>query len=756
MGRIARMRFALVRIIKVRHRILRRNIRRLRQRVHFISARLALHSRWRAARLWWKFRVAVSLSFGSLTGLLVAIGFVIALPDATISSPDWRPADVHLVSAAILGTALALVLTLSIVPAQKAADAFSAAILKLYARDPQTYLVFALLTVLTLMSLALGINWIQGTNSRYALAIQFVILGLGLDALRSFYRRTLDLLIPATALRLVGSECERLIARMKRQIEQLAHVHQLSGSYKREDSAVHQWVLYNFSQGPNLLVGWITQLEEFAHKAVARRDTQAAVDIITTMVSIGARYADSRRGSLVVTHDFSSLMPVPVSDIGQVLNPIYEGLKNICEVAAKHPSEAVVTACVRGFGQMAVHAITMIHVEERGGRTAPLAYSPVFYLDLCTQKAIQAGMDDALLASVRSIGAVLSEMSDDLRLQEMEATAIDCLFKIAVGSYPRQSTVVCFRAVEMMLMAAHQELRVRDDRHRSILGAVLRHVAELVPLEVAMDKIGQRVMQTFPAYALGFGSNIPCLLAEAARRVKPVDPEREWVDPFNDFEEVSTEIVHHYRDVAEQVNFDDVLLQKWVLDSITTAAEIHVELLVNPPAGADVFLDTVDNRLQWFIYTPSYVFSNDKPFAPRHAASTCGRLAILGMKLLQHTRVEAAMACAKTIASVGNQAFKTENSNPWHAAEVFIHLEKLARAAEALDCPPIVEYARGAIAKPERISDAALPEFARAIATRSQQLDKRLEERARERDVAMPDDPVPLLRRILVKQRRER
>lgn len=68
--------------------------------------------------------------------VLVAASFALTLPEAfLLPNGVLKASEVHLASAGIIGTALALVLSLSIVPAQKAADVFSAAILKLYARD---------------------------------------------------------------------------------------------------------------------------------------------------------------------------------------------------------------------------------------------------------------------------------------------------------------------------------------------------------------------------------------------------------------------------------------------------------------------------------------------------------------------------------------------------------------------------------------------------------------------------------------------
>ena len=270
-------------------------------------------------------------------------------------------------------------LTLSIIPAQKAADVFSSAILKLYSRDRSTSGVFVLLAALALISLLLGTNWTFNISARYTIAAQFVILGAALDALRTFYARALDLLVPATALNLVLSECNRYIDRMRRETERLVRIYQRSGqAVGQGDASIPRWLIYSNSQISRELTAWTDQLQEFALKALARRDTHATNAVIKTMASIGMNYADIRRDSLVLQADFTGPIPIPVSDVGNVLNPIYESLKNICEDGVKQSSETTVMACIRALADMAVHALTIVHTHQLGGRSAPLAYAPVF------------------------------------------------------------------------------------------------------------------------------------------------------------------------------------------------------------------------------------------------------------------------------------------------------------------------------------------------------------------------------------------
>jgi hypothetical protein len=329
------------RAAKVRYRLFRRKFRAAQKRaalralMRLLKARYQVHEQGRNA-----------LTFGgrwiaTAAGLLLAGLFAITLPDALLTSATLEVSEVHLhlASAGIIGTALALVLSLSIVPAQKAADVFSSAILKLYARDQTTLWVFALLSCATLVSLLLGTGWTFSLSARYTLAGQFVLLGASLDALRAFYSRTLNLLDPATALSLVSIECSRYIRRTRDGIERLVRINRLA-SGDDANSAAFRYGCYGRSSLSKALNAWTTQLEEFAHKGIARRDTQAVNAIVRTMAEIGKNYAEARRDSMLLLPDFSGGIPIGVSDINQVLDPIYGNIHAICENAAKQPNEA--------------------------------------------------------------------------------------------------------------------------------------------------------------------------------------------------------------------------------------------------------------------------------------------------------------------------------------------------------------------------------------------------------------------------------
>lgn len=389
--------------IRLRYRYLRRRLRKKAKRAYANLLMRSFNFRQRVEAIPRRGWHIVNPWLATLIAILSASSFIVAGP---ASDKVTNATDVHLACARIIGGALALILSLSIIPAQKAAEAFSAAILKLYARDTTLLSVFSLLSAAAIASVLLGTGWTFGLPLLYALAVQVMLLGLSFDGLRFFYRKTLNLLLPATATGLVLRECRALTNKVRRRVDRGVRILQLAGN-SPDSRAVAGAVFFAQSQIAPALKGWIAQLEEFAHKALVRGDTHAVNEIITTMQIIGTNYADARRASVVLIPDWTNILAGGTSDISRVLNPIHESARLICRHAAKEANELVVSHCIRTFGRMAEHAMTILHEQNGLWRKAPLAFSPVFYLDLCVQIAIRAGMADAVLGGASALQAIL-------------------------------------------------------------------------------------------------------------------------------------------------------------------------------------------------------------------------------------------------------------------------------------------------------------------------------------------------------------
>jgi hypothetical protein len=216
------------------------------------------------------------------------------------------------------------------------------------------------------------------------------------------------------------------------------------------------------------------------------------------MGSIGQQYTDTRSNSFILLPDWDHPLAGGVSDISEVLNPILESIRAVCQDAAAAPNELVARHCIQTLEAMTTHAMRVVHTTDGRWRTAPLAYSPCFYLGMCAETLIRAGLADAVLAAIESLRVILLKKTREIDTATVEAQALDTLFTILVASYAKPDSVWAFPAMKAMLLGARHDIQVHRYEHMPMLEKVLGHALAVAPAEVAMERAGQRRLQTFP------------------------------------------------------------------------------------------------------------------------------------------------------------------------------------------------------------------------------------------------------------------
>ncbi len=464
------------------------------------------------------------------------------------------------------------------------------------------------------------------------------------------------------------------------------------------------------------------------------------------MEIIGRHYSEARRDSLILLPDFSNLLAGGVSDVSEVLDPIYEYIRLISEDAGKSSNEAVVKHCIQMLAGMTTHAMTMVHSSELAQQTAPLAFSPCYWLGLCAATAVNFDMSDATLAAVEGFQAILLAQCKDLYTSTIKSQSLESLSKLLTAGYVKGDRVWGFPAVRAMLLAARHDIELHGYRNTPTLRGVLNYACLFTPMEVAMEKAGKRVMQVFPPYDLSFNCTPAALLELVSHQIK-VDAGHQWANPFDEFLEAAEDIRHFYRQLSE-IDFENTLLRKWVIASLMAAARVHWALIVQPPEGAEGHINDVDESLRWLIsWVPAFFPERDQPYGLQ-ATDATNSLACLGISLLEHDRTEGGLACASAIASLATRSAAVR-PEPYALADLHERLEIMARAAETLGQAQEAATIRDMIQRPATVAEADWPHFLEARRTRYGQLDRSLRERRRPYGVG--DDPIFELQRILKK-----
>ena len=357
----------------------------------------------------------------------------------------------------MIGAALALILSLSIIPAQRAAEAFFTRRLEALCQGSLATWCISDPLVLNRSISAVG-HRLPSSNGRSNLhRIQFLLLGISFDALRIFHRRTLDLLIPQTAIQLIIRECTKLLNRVSRLVDKLSRLQALASGGPPTDAS--RAIYFSASPTSGALRFWIAQLEEIAHKLIARRDTSAANEIIVAMGRIGTQYSEARRNSLILLPDFDNLFAGGASDISDVLNPIYESIRVICEDAAKAPNELIVKQGIQTLAGMTANAMTMVHSTNGWQDSAARVQRMLLAWTMLNNCGPSEHGRRGVVGGDWIQNMLLAQKSD-VATTELEAQALESLLTLALASYAKPDDAVWgFPAVKAMLLSGPPRYR---------------------------------------------------------------------------------------------------------------------------------------------------------------------------------------------------------------------------------------------------------------------------------------------------------
>jgi len=718
-------------------------MRALKRRVHAWLLVRALHSQ--LTLIHFRTKVAGKIIGSAATLISVAVAIVFGL---SADGTDIKASEMHLAAAQIIGAALALVLSLSIIPAQRAAELFSIVVLKFFARDRALLSGFLILVTTTILSLLLGTRWSASLDAKTSLCIQFVLLGLSFDALRQFYVSTLDLLAPESAIRRIVKESLALSRSIGASAERTVAVQvAATGAPSELDRVVYAQAIIQ-SRLPQHLQNASGQLQEFAHRFIARRDSNATIETINALETLATDYADLRRKGLTLHIDPKFPFSGPQSDVSDVLGPTYESIHHIIEDAISAKNERVVRYAVRTLGQMILHAMSISAEREHGDTFAPLAFAAAFYFDRSVRTVLAASMPDATLDAIASLDSILKSRRADIDIGGLRDQVIETLFAIAVDGYIKSSGVNVFRAVEAILHSLASDIEA-DILEESALTSVLQRILQLVPAEIRADAAGQRSLQVFPAYNLGFEASIPMLIQAVAMKAKP-DTDRRWHDPFSDLSEFAEAVRDHYRRLSD-LDFQGTLLKKWVVDSLDAVSRVLFHEIAKPSAPKE-FIETVTDDLKPMITWVSAFFESKDGHKQHHLSDATSQLAILGMNALDIGRQDIAEKCAETLQRIaGNLAGQI---NAYELADIHMEIETLARASDALSSISFSSKLRAMISLPSQFTKAEQERHLAARATRQGQLDEALSQAGR-RPYNTGKDPIEWLFAFQAKQKKK-
>lgn len=734
-----------------------------------MSSRLT-HMRKRIADHWatrvvqWRLRIAVVSRrirgrIGSVTVSLFGFAAACALlfvPQARSVVDAFQPLEAILSQlGATYGTILALVLTLSIIPIQRAGEVWSPSIVRLYRRDPVTYVTFVALGVLCATSFLLAVRGLAGMPVSIVMAFSLAILGVSLDMLRWYHGHICQLMDPTHAVGLALKHVRRAIDDTKVLVTRVARLqHKLLSATQQRQFSVEdiEGTVYPRILGyPNSVNSWVNDLTEIAIKAVARSEKLLAKAAVFAVADLTIHYLSSRRQNLTLSPAPEAMLLAMKSDVNVVTDRTYESLQEVSRAAVAQSDESTAIRVSEAYQAIAVHTANLSARAFRE-HSAPLTYAPIYYSLVCVRYAQTKGLDEVAFQTAAILSRIATSVPKNIPERDVYVPVIDGVHDIAVYFYVKRSFGLAEEINGHQVTILNHLLQRQDSSFEDTLRHVLEKIELAAPLAIINETMAGRLSIVHPldkVYGLVNPNSLGYLFAKAAETLPRLDPKREWLNPYRDVIDIAEIIAEHLRNVAENNEFGESFLI-WEIDHVIKHVATVVANIVERPlrTNHDDEGELVD-KLHSILAFYWVAFKGKKSIGAQRADDCGDSLVFIGLLFYARGNLKILRSCISSVRSILESYCEIARPpDNYTIGDLLAHLWAIRMLLVARNNAVLVQEVDGALTtKPRGLTDEQWQIAQDAIGRRREQLEERLEER--DDHMLLPDSAETLLRRLL-------
>jgi len=655
---------------------------------------------------------------------------------------------------ATYGTILALVLTLSIIPIQRAAEIWSPSIIRLYRRDRATYVTFVALGVLCVVSFLFAVRGLAGMPVSIVLAFSLTTLGISLDMLRWYHGHICQLLDPTYAVGLALKQVKRLIDEKKALVTRVARLQHQLLSYSQQSQFtvedIETTVYPRITGYQNSVNSSINDLAEIAIKAVARGEKLLAKTAIFAIADLTIHYLSSRKHNLTLTPAPEAMFLAMTSDVNVVTGRAYETLQEVSHAAVTQSDESTAIRVSEAYQAITIHTANLVARAFRE-HTAPLTFAPIYYALACVKYAQTKNLDEVSFQTAEILSKISISAPKDIADTDIHIPVIDGLYNIAVYLYAKRNFGLAEEINGHQFAILTHMLERQDYYFKAMLRHVLEKIELLAPLALINETMAGRLSIVHPlgkAYGLVNPNSLGYLFGKAAEIFTRHEAEREWLNPYHELIEIADIISSHLRKIAENNEFGDSFLI-WEIDQlikhIAVVVARRIEQPLRPSHGDESIL--VDKFL-WILAFYWVAFNGKKSINGRRADECCETLGFIGLLFFERGHPEVLRSSISNIRSIVESYCEiAQPPDNYTIGDILTHLWGIRMLLIARDNAALTqEVDRSLITKPSALTDEQWQAAQPAILLRRDQLEERLTERV---DRQRTDSFETLLRRLL-------
>ncbi len=646
---------------------------------------------------------------------------------------DFKNLDtIFIAIGGMIGTMLALVFSLSIIPIQRAVETFTPSIVKLYREDRIAQIIFVAVSAICLLSFIFAIDGVNKLIGPLLLFTEILIITTTLDLLRWYHRHISQLLQPKEAIRLLLLKIKGYISKIQQNASLWARAQwNVLPLEKKAEISIESLESAFYTAFSNHYVpvnGWTTELAEMALRGVSAGETLTVKIAISAMVEVACYCLQIRKDNIILVP--TSIMLETVSDLDkQILIPIYDHFKDINRNAVALKAETTCVHIVQALGEIA-SCTAKLKGRAFPENSAPITFMPLGYLKECVEMAQRNGLDDAALQGSDVLLKVAQSIPDNISIDYVYAPVIDGWYEIARKFLISGKAILANEVSGKMMSLAHYVLTKNHFQFIETIEYMLDKLELLVPLAILCEKnSGSRIYSSVFAYPydLAKPTSLGYLVDRATSCCVSQDEDRNWINPYNEFIKLNEIIYRHFRNIAEKVDLGLSSLLSFFTKTIEHIIIIYMNLLQRPVTENDGHLKEVSRQVPWYLAFFWVAFSKASTLNVHDVMEACDVLSWTGLSFYDIGYKDIAENSANNIASIVSSYCKIcNNPEPYNIADLLLYIWYIHVLAEAKDDQAFCVFLENKMAKPQELTDEQWKLVQEVLNNRKEKLRKEL------------------------------
>lgn len=625
-------------------------------------------------------QIGLFLEYTATTLVASVFFYLFSQPDSQVKLASINTlSDIYIGIGSLIGTIIALVLTISLIPVQRSAEVFTPTIIRMCREDKVSRGIIIVVSLFGLLSFIASASESIGGSLGYFLPYQIVILGITIDLIRLYHRRTATLIDPSEAVRMLSKNIIKFIDYCVNSARFHAKIHWLFLTRKERKeipiSTLETQIFQSFPQLSYVVNTRTKELTEIAIKAISRNETYTANLAIQVLSDTACYYLTRRKDNLTVIPE--GIFFVLGSDTHSILDPIYDSLESINREAIQDKSDTIAIAIAIAYCNITLHLIRL-KAPAFKGHTPQIAWKPLNYLTSVVNSSQASGLYDVPIKACNLYYQIAIELIKDSSWDTMTAiqTLIEGWKAIALTFTKENKAAFINEPLNCMMGLAKTAIQSSSPMQERVVNDIFYRIEQIIGSIVPNEGTFGEIAINFPGeviYTPTYPASIYQLSRLLAQNINFDQIDECHNNSYNNFISINQRMYQHLRILSSKISLSNSYLFTGITQSIYEISLLYLDLIQKACQECPQHIDELQKQVSWYLSFFWSAYSKSTTVNSVYTQEATSVISKVGLLFLSKRLFKVPKDCISDIFSIGKSYLEISPANVYEVNSIIMN-----------------------------------------------------------------------------------